>query len=227
MTKESFEKIRSLVERKHLFEYLIDRGGTIFCKGPQENSLFRFRPKSISPDRLVIGSVQAIDLVPSVSTDVIGCFPVGRDRYFLLGKLLVRGRSYQLPIALDLYKLQRRQGMRVSVPPHFPIEANLIEVRNRRVATKLNLVDLSNGGMRICFDSLMSLRIGDKIKAVLHPTSGTSIEVTGAVKHIQNIVHNGHKLPQYGIVFIETHNAVKNRLFSLTLDIQQRLIKGI
>ena len=148
--KEPFERIRSIVERRRVFEHILKESGSITCKG-SDDSLFLLKPVEILHDGTLIGTAAAIDKLPSRDVEVIGNFSVQTERYFFRADLKVKSSLFRIPISCDVFKLQRRQSLRVALPPSFPIYLNVREISGKPCLIEGRIAVLSSGGMKIYF----------------------------------------------------------------------------
>ncbi|MFN7825327.1 MAG: flagellar brake protein [Pseudobdellovibrionaceae bacterium] len=233
--KEPFEKIRSLIERRKLFEDLAQIRGEILCKG-EDDSLFHFRPEKITSQKNTQGQeichasgrVTPVDRLPESSTGVIGNFSIDQDRFFFMAPMEYDGQEGQFKVDFDIFKLQRRTNFRINVPASVPMYCNIVGVAEESVFHETKVADLSAGGIRLYFEGQGShLAPGLNVKLSLHPPSGKSLDLTGVVRHVQSVVLNNSIIPQYGIEFQDLTGLQKNRLISMTLELQKRVILGI
>lgn len=230
MSKLPFEKVRSLIERRKLFEQLIRAGGEIVCKG--EDSLFKLKPTQIQTGTSLQAEIEAIDVAPQEDLSAIGNFAIEADRYFFSGPLKIRGTQAELPLNCDVFRLQRRATLRITLSPQMGLFIAMTEFQERPVYVTVMVADISAGGARIYFGDLSSqgqqkdpgLKSGSRFKAVIHPPSTRNIDVLCEVKHLHQSVLNQEAVTQYGIEFIEQTQAQKNRLIALTMDLQRKLV---
>lgn len=238
MGKIPFEKVRSLVERRKLFEGLLREQNTIVCKGADE-SLFQIKPMSIVGNSHMIGLITAIEKAPTNDTEVIGNFSVGVDRYFFQTPMQIQGDEALIQLSADIYLLQRRASLRLGIQPEYGIFLSIIEFQGKPVYSIAQIADLSAGGVKFFFSNVdspvpahmnskkLDFRVGDRFKGVVHFTNAKKIEITGEVKHIQQAVHRGEIVEHIGVEFVELTGWMKNRLMSLTMDLQRRIVTGV
>jgi c-di-GMP-binding flagellar brake protein YcgR len=233
MAKSPFEKVRSLAERKKLFETLLQEQTEILCKGEDE-SLFHFRPSSIVSDSVMHGWMEVIENLPQKDTEVLGNFLVGSERYFFQAQLKVKGDESSFQISSDVFRLQRRSALRLYVNPVHEMYLAITEHQGKAVYSIAQVADVSAGGVRIFFsdiDSLvpagnskvLPLKIQDKLKAVLHLGNKKSIDVVCEIRHTQQAVHRGLVVEHFGVEFVDLTTSQKNRLLAMTMDLQKRM----
>lgn len=227
--KEPFEKLRSLLERKRLYQSLIESGGEMLCKS-DNSELFNFFPRELDQDRGLVGLIKAIEdsVVPTSNTKILGNFNAENERFFFQGELAVLSKSEGvLSLATDVFKLQRRRTMRVLIPPSFPIYISILKHNNSNTHMDFKIADLSAGGLRLySLQEGLQLNVGDTIEGVLHPSTGKTVPMCLIVRHLQSQVMNQKIVIHYGCEVIKTTPWITNRLLGLTLDIQQRIITG-
>jgi len=233
MAKTPFEKVRSLIERRKIFEALLHEKTEILCKGEDE-TLFQLRPVSIVSDTLMHGWMEAIEGLPKKDTDILGNFTVGSERYFFRTSLKVTGEEGAFNLNSDVFRLQRRSSMRLQVNPIYEMYLAVTELKGKAVYSIAQLADVSAGGARIFFSDVdspiqagnakvLKLAIQDQFKAILHLGQKKSLEVQCLIKHTQQAVYRGAVVEHFGIEFVDLTPAVKNRLLSLTMDLQKRM----
>ena len=236
MAKSPFEKVKSLVERRKLFEALLREGGDILCKGDGE-ALFHFKPVSISREGLMSGSMLAIEKTLEQTGLVLGNFSVIGERFFFSTEFeLMKNGEIKFAVSCEVYQLQRRSSIRLHVQQSLGVYLAITEFQNKAIYVIAQIADLSAGGAKIFFSDLDSpvaatansknpnFRVGDQFKAILHLGLKRSLEVQVAVKHIQQAVHLGQIVDHIGIEFIELTSVLRNRLLAMTMDLQHRMI---
>jgi hypothetical protein len=234
MAKTPFEKVRSLVERKKLFEALLrEQQNEILCKG-EDDSLFHLKPTSIIGDQSIQGWMQAIENLPVKDTEILGNFAIGTERYFFHTTMKIKGEDASFPLSADVFRLQRRSSLRLPLNPDYEMYMAITEFQGRSVYFIAQMADLSAGGTRIFFSDVdaplqatnsksLNLKVNDTFKGILHLGKKKSLEVQCLVKHTRQAVNRGAVVEHFGIEFVELSVAVKNRLLALTMDLQKRM----
>jgi hypothetical protein len=233
MGKTPFEKVRSLIERRKIFESLLHEKTEILCKGEDE-TLFHLHPISIVTDSHLHGWMENVEGVPQKDCDVIGNFTVGTDRYFFQTSLKIENGEASFQLNSDVFRLQRRSTIRLRVNPVYEMYLAIIEFKGGAVYSVAQLADVSAGGARIFFSDLdspiqaanskiLKLQLKDRFKAVLHLGSKKSLEVFCEVKHSQQAIYRGSVVEHFGIEFVDLTPSAKNRLLALTMDLQRRM----
>jgi hypothetical protein len=233
--KPPFEKIRSQVEKRKLFQELINAKSEIVTKG-DDDSFFQLVPQKIINDSILLCGLINIEKLPQKDIKAIGNFSVGTDRYFFSGALKVMKDEAAFDISCDVFQLQRRATFRLSVRPQSGLFIALTKFDKKAIYVITQVADISAGGARVFFGETYSttgitgtsvdpgLKMGSQFTCVIHPPSGKNIEVQAEVKHQQKAVVNGEITEQFGIEFINLSPLLKNRLTSMTLDLQQKFV---
>lgn len=234
-SKEPFEKIRSLLERKRLFEELFLSQGEIVCKG-EEEGLFHFLPREIIENDEISGAIIAEGKVPNGDLQVIGNFHVGAEKYFFVGILKVKNLIATLNLNCDVYKLQRRATFRLGIKNLEDIYLTITEFLGKPQYIAVALADVSAGGARLFFKNSApfenfkgttenpGLIKGSRFRGVIRPPSGKNIDLFAEVKHIQDVVEEDGKVTYFGVEFYDTNPVLKNRLMALVMDLQRKMV---
>lgn len=225
MADQPFEKIRSLVEKREIFAQALQEKSEFICKVSAEGLLI-FHPVTVDREKIV-GT--AGDLYTEQGTlNAVGNFSAGPDRYFFSGEIGILGNSITLNFNVDVFKLERRQTMRVAVSEKDRVSINVTEIDGRACFRQAVILDLSAGGFRFYFPDEktgLSLDKDGRIKGVLHLPSTKTIDFVAVVKHIRTADENGESRRYYGTQFVES-TAVANRIMGLVLEIQRRAVNG-
>lgn len=236
MPKSPFEKVRSLVERKKLFEALLAEQTAVVCKGDGE-ILFELKPMTLVGDSHIQGFMTGIEgPVPKQDMPVLGNFSVGADRFFFKADLKVHQDEASFSLQSEVYRLQRRTTMRLHLPSSLGVYLALTEYKNKFIYSVAQIADISAGGARIFFSDVDSptgsathsqvpdLKPGDQFKAVLHIGDHKTLELKVEVKHVQQAVFHGQIVNHFGTEFVELTPLIKSRLLAMTMDLQRKLI---
>ena len=92
--------------------------------------------------------------------------------------------------------------------------------------------DISAGGARVYFppaelarapQAKPGLLAGAKLNAVIHSPTGKNIEIEGEIKHL---LKGPDGQDHYGVEIKTDKVVVKNRLMSMVMDIQHKIVTG-
>lgn len=187
--------------------------------------MFDFQCISLSQDG-VSGSLDPKHPQTQVQNiEILGQFQIEEDRFFINGQMSLLGDQAVISFAGEIFKLQRRSNFRISLPPSFPMYANVTQIAGKPSAFEARLADMSAGGCRIYFpESGPNLASGTDIQIVLHPPSGRDFDFRAVVRHTQSVVFRNEIQAQFGLEFLEVPKATHLRLTSLVMDLQHRVI---
>jgi mannuronan synthase len=225
MEKEAFEKIRSNIEKKKLFEFAI-REKSIFTLKTEDDTLFNFTPREISKDH-VAGSA---DLLPILAgkQKAIGNFGVGQDRFFFHGFIEVQSKDVHVSFDVEVFKLQRRKTLRIAVPLSYPMYMNITSLAHKKVFLEAKVHDISAGGLRFYLvDQTLPVLPKDLvIGASIHPPSGKTIEISAVIRHLQTVPIEAMETMQYGTELVSKNPVTTQRMMALSMEVQRKVILG-
>lgn len=223
--QQPFEKIRSMVEKRGIFTLALQEKAEFICKVTAEELLV-FRPVTMDREKLVGTAGEMFSEQGSVNA--IGNFSAGPDRYFFCGDIGILGNSITLNFTIDLFKLERRQTMRVNVSERDRVSLNVTEINGKPCLREAVIMDISAGGFRFYFPDEgtgLVLEKDGKTKGVLHLPSTKTIEFSADVKHVRAVDEKGSSRRYYGMQFVEA-KGVANRIMGLVMEIQRRAVNG-
>jgi c-di-GMP-binding flagellar brake protein YcgR len=221
-----FNLVKVPSEKKRIFRELIDSHGEILMKGHGEG-IFRLRPEKISEKQWILchfdsGSSEfatmGFDELHSAN------FAVGKERYFFQSSVQVSPESILLETPVELYHLQRRKSMRISLPLELGASCNIINHNDISGLHACEVLDFSPGGLKVLFDGLSPFfHFSDRLVIVLRlGTHRKSLEIKAAVRH----VHPPKKGQQIiGLQFLEMDRILENKLQALQLDLQTEIFR--
>ena len=156
----------------------------------------------------------------------VGVLPVGEDRYFFNGPIRVFDRGVTLSVDIELFKLQRRKTLRVSVPVHSGLSLSLTKVNGLSQLRPAGILDLSAGGMKIYLqdETQGALDISAKLEATLGLPSDKKLSFAAQVMHLQMATVFDRKGLHYGLLFTDPTPAFTNRMQALTFQMQKLLL---
>lgn len=221
--KEAFERVRSLNQKREIYEGAIKEAKPFIVKIDED--VHHLIPEAVVGSSLSFGRIKNLQM-PSGGSDAIGFFHVGQDRYFFNGSLNQAPRSLMIPLNADVFKLQRRKALRATVPEHSPIFFLITLVDGKMVYLETIVSDVSGGGLRIFFPHQTPgvLPLHSKIHGTLRTHTGRIIEFTGQVRHITKDPSQPEK--SYFGLEIANVNGISQRMMALTLDVQRRAVLG-
>ena len=223
--KAPFEKIVSLVERKKIYAQAAMDKSEITLKLHDHDDLYAFfaTPNEAST---LLGKVDGLNR-PNGKYKALVSFTADPDRYFFNGTVSLVDGTVILDVTGELFKLQRRKTMRVTMPDYLEIRINVTQIDGEKGFVSSRLHDISGGGIRFyCLENPpVSIRNGSHIKGVLHISQIKSLPFEGTIRHVQEVPGNGDKQTQthYGLEFAVSPD---KRMLSLSFDLQSKAIQG-
>lgn len=225
--KQAFDKIRSAIERRRLFENALQEKSVFLCKFGEDEELVQIAASAFQDDVLVGRAEAPIALQNEQSA--LGNFAVGLDRYFFNGKVDIRGRYVSIPATVEVFKLERRKTLRVSVPPGYALSANVTDINGKAVFQAVQVIDISAGGLRLFFPENpagVGLQGGSLLKGVLHLPSTRTLAFDGVIRHVQAVPTGDPAGSHFGLEFGQCQSHLAQRMTVLTFDIQRKLTSG-
>lgn len=222
MEKKPFEKIRSLLVKKEIFESSVS-GESILTIKFQTDDLFQVQCLEVRDDNL-IGRAQEV-LPASGVHSVLGFLTIKEDRYFLDGKAVVKGDLLAIPTKIETYRLERRKTLRVQVPDSYPIKVILNHLNQKLAYSEGLVLDVSGGGFKFRFlnpAGQIELAAGHLLAGTIHVASGKTIPFEGEIRHL-----GGSEVFSFGVEVKDSKIKSSHRLMALSLDLQQRLARLI
>ncbi len=226
--KHDFEKIFSYVERRKLFEALLETQENIVCKPSSLDGIVNMRVSKVEELNTKVARVTAFhnagqELEVSRQAGVAQ-FQNGEDRYFFQTTFDFSKKVTFFDVDFDIYLLQRRKSFRVTLPDELKIKMTMTKHLGRAELSDAFINDISAGGVRAEFiNRSLKLKTDEAIELNIHFPSGRVVPLNGTVRHVQKDVITGFY--NHGVEFIDMDTLTANRMMGLTLDLQRRLIK--
>lgn len=224
MDNHPFEKFRSNLEKRKVFRQVFEEQGSLICKFDGDQ-MITFR--AASSDNECFVSIAPAMLPLQGEQMAIGHFSAGPDRYFFNGMVDLIGNAMTIGFSIDLFKLERRQSLRVNVPEDYGLSVNMTAIAGKTAFRTALVADVSSTGLRIYFpdDRLAPFLTANKpVKGTLHLPSSKAINFEGVVKHSREIDTGGIPTTHFGIEVHHTSENTQQRMLALVMDIQRSLI---
>ena len=221
--KEPFDKIRSVVEKRKLFEQAVLEKSLITCR-LDDDTILTFLAHACDKETLMGNSETKFEqqgLHP-----VVGILPIGEDRFFFNGSVKVLDQGVTITTDIEIFKLQRRKTLRVAVPINSGLTLNLTNINGKSQLRPAGIVDVSAGGMRIYLidETQGALDVHSTIEGTLGLPSDKKISFSAQVMHLQMAAILDRKGLHYGISFVNPTTAFTNRMQALTFQMQKQLL---
>ncbi len=229
--KNPFVKLRSQLEKRKIFDRLIESGVELICKAEGEN-LITLTDLRHFHETHIMGRLKVNEGAVSGKVDIIGSFQAGETKYFFLSACEVVGQTVSFPIGCDLYELQRRSFPRLSVIGKKEVPIKLEFLNERPILVHGTVVDISIGGARALFSQDSSaawklkskeLKVGDQIQGSIHFSENKILSFDAILRH-QSKKPDANKdfLGEYGFEFLNLSPSQRNRLQMVTLEMQRK-----
>lgn len=216
-SKEAFEKVKSALERKNIFNRLASQGGELICKGTGD-CLFTFLVEEYNESQGLYGTLIEINEKPQLGDSIVANFQLGSDRYFMQSTLVKTGQKNLLMLPDSLYLLQRRAHNRVDLPSDVGRGINIIGHNGKVLFLNAECLDISAGGARVLFyGDMASFKVTDHLKLAFHIKNKWRFETEATVRHIRM----DHGAQVLGCQFDVTNKGLANKLQMMMLELQR------
>jgi hypothetical protein len=212
-TKQPFERILSLIDRKKIFLDIISQKIPVVIK-LGDGKLISFRGINLTSEGHMEGLLNEKGVGPAKQRNVTVFFYLKKDRFFLNTKLLKNNLGWRILNATDFYKLNRRESYRIDVPDNLTINFQVTNAGGTPCNVTARVVEFSAGGARIRWPGNPIIKRGHILKGTWIWMKGKQFSVNALVKHqpVQGI---------FGLEFIEMDAVQMNRMKVLSIELQQ------
>lgn len=231
--KNPFQKIRSQLDRKKIFESFIESEKDLICKGDGE-TLLTISGLRFLHEIQIMGQVKFEEGRVSGSLEMIGNFQAGEDKYFFMTKAEVVGHAISFPVYCEIYRLQRRGHQRLNIFGKKEISFRVTEYNQYPVLIHGTVVDFSVGGVRALFledqsaewkEKSAELRVGGLLKGRITFSENKTLDVEAIIRHqTRKSEPTKSFLGEFGLEFLNLSPSQKNRLQMVTLDLQKKYL---
>jgi hypothetical protein len=219
---ELFSLIKIPSEKKRIFKEMVHSESEIVLKG-KGDTLYFLKPVRISENRWIVCK-EVTDLGLQDEDEAIANFSLGSERYFFQTPVQVSSLSVMLEAEVDLYHLQRRKSLRVSVPRDIGAVASIINFKHISTMLEAQVVDFSKGGLRVSYAApLPEFKSGDPI--TLNVRLGEfrrPFTVEGIIRHRAEGPANTQV---FGIQFVNVSHTLEMKLLTLQMDLQSEIFR--
>ncbi len=216
--QDVFKKVH-LSEKKMIFREMAFEHTMILVKNDQDE-FAHFNSFRLDDDSKLYCARLADS--PGITTEqaVVLNFIFKGESYFIQSYVTFENGIPCLDIEGSLYVLQRRNNARIVLPDEYPAFVNWVEYNSKAVFYEGRVQDISAGGCRIMIPGeSIDLKIGDKIKVVLHLGQRRPVQQLSEVRFVKK----DDSGQTFGIQFQEVDRVVENRLLTTMMDIQREL----
>ena len=212
----NFYTLLDLPSTKETVEFLVHNQSEVTFK---INSL-HLKTKILSQKNAQQFSVYKFNFVQYTQEAVTCSFEISAEKYFFKSHVSTVATDLLLAIPTEIFKLQRRNDFRVSVPASIPYTCEIIGIKSSPVKLKAELRDLSLGG---CLLSVKitgtSFQDGDELYLKLKLNSFDWDRIHCSCKRVVSKELDS-KL-SVGLKFLETSAAFATDLQSLLVQLDR------
>lgn len=223
--RELFSAIKVPSERRRILDELVLSRAEILIKG--DELLHRLTPIEITNRKWLVCAPDmniAKDIDP-IDNSILVNFAIGADRYFFQSSLQFSPTSIVIELSDELFHLQRRRSMRLSLPAEMSATSNVINHADRSCLHECQILDFSTGGLRLLYPSPSpDFKSGEKLVMVLHFGKRKPFQVVGHIRHsVDKRMNNDQQI--FGVEFSEVNRLLENKLLTLQLDLQGEIFR--
>ncbi len=192
MAKESsppgYELVESKKEIDHIYGVLKDSKLLVHCS-TKETGRHVFETVAFEEPYLVVRPIDNRFVSFQNRDEVIVNFGIDQGLYFLKTDLRLQGKT-EFAINLDqkIYKIQRRDNFRLTLPDDFLVEATFEKGFLPSAETKVRLVDLSVGGMGVLIPQKLSMGVekNRRVDGTVYLPGREPMEVHCIIRHYRD-----------------------------------------
>lgn len=224
MDQDIFTLVKDERDKIKLWVDLGKSKGEVLCKG-ENDAICKVKINFFNSATTALEGVFDGPVTMKTGEEYLGHFFLGGEKYYFQARAQVAANMIQIPLADEVYHLQRRQNYRVRLPEIYPAYYNIIQVNETAEKIVGRLADLSSQGCRVVYrmDAPL-LKMKDKVIGQLVIGQRAPIEIHGIVRHIK--LHEGSKVTQtFGIEFSPLPTILENKLFAITMELHKELFK--
>lgn len=217
-----FSKVSTRRERERAFLLLTESKSNIDCQLPNKKS-FNLLPDHIKDSNLIVYNEK---LEIESETPVILTFNIGAEKYF--AKTTMRIHDFQshfiVNLDIDLFKLQRRNSFRVSIPQGYNAKTTITQVDDKKFTNKkFPLYDISGGGFsfEIRPDKDFDIGRGQTIQGILDIGGKFNKPFKATVRYSGKVGSEGSGLRKIGLEFIDLYPKEKEEIVKVVMDIHR------
>lgn len=217
-----FTQVGTRAERERVYTIVVERQLEVLAVTDEKDQV-RLLPRYLTGATLVFAPKGAGDHCPQGQVTL--AFDLGAEKYFMKAILKEgRGTDIHLDLTTDLFKLQRRNAFRLSIPTGF--QAKILLTRRGTVAVKedYDIGDLSGGGFAFDLTSANpKFQVGERVIGRLLVGNDLKTDFQGTVKHCRMIGSRGSGLCRVGVEFDDLTPAVHNEIINLVMGLHRNL----
>lgn len=218
-----FSKVSTRKERERAFVLMTDTKANIECQ-LKNKSILNLTANHLVDSYMV---VLADTLDVPLQEEVIVTFNIGQEKYFMKTTFTDHDLANHYCMSLDtsLFKLQRRDSFRVSIPQGYSAKIHVHQIDNRKVDKKFCLFDLSGGGLsfEIPANVPTEAKKGEILTAEIEIGGRFKKEFSALIRHCIAVGSQGSGLKKIGIEFTNMSPNDQSEIIKVVMDIHRDL----
>lgn len=210
-------------ERPKLFRDLEQFKVELICKLPGQEDIIRVNAHAYDSANILVCLLQPGSEFPAnLPQSAVVSFVLGEDRFFLTtGLSHSKDNAYALSLAVDIFKLQRRQSYRLRIPESYVAKTQLTTVRGQKANIAGQLQDLSTGGLRLISKAETDIKTGDAVEGIFTLGARPAFGFQALVRHVKLEGKVPKQTTALGLEFTGLTPALEGRLFAFTMELHR------
>ncbi len=195
------------------------------CKCLGSDDLYSLKPIKIEGDRYLICERQA-EAIPVTGTEnVIICFNINSDKYFIQSTITpsAQGQSWIIDGLNDIFKLQRRQHYRVNIPPAYKSKAVFRDPKSDSKICSGIISDISSGGCKVLLDKPSLLEINQTPFIDIYIGRRDAITLVADIRSVRTLTDPLGK-QALGVMFKSVSSLTESKIFAITMELHRELV---
>ena len=215
-------------QQKALVASLVKNKISFDCKCSSDESIYILIPVKIQDDRYIYCEKSTDPIPLSGQERVIICFDVGVEKYFMQATIVPTADSnlWKIDSQTTIFKLQRRQSFRISIPSIYKSKAILRSSETNQQLCVGVLTDISSGGCKVLVEGSSLLKGGEMPLIDIYIGRRDPITLSCEIRNVIKL-SDPHAQDSLGIMFRLVNSATESKLFAITLELHRELIGKI
>jgi len=224
--KAYFVKIRSLSEKKRIFEDLVASSNPLIIKASDELSIHAVAKKFEADEKIVCQyhmlSPTAEEHPLLAHQSYVVNFSVNKEEYFYKSPITPLAHGFLIETQKELFHLQRRKAMRLALPLQMGALAKILSINKTPAFIEALIIDFSTGGLRLTLKASTSkIKMDDTISVSVTLGKRIPFSIDAMVRY--SAVQG--EFQTCGIEFINKTSLIENKLHTLQLDMQSEIFR--
>ncbi len=212
-------------ERLPLLKNLALQKTILHCKSVGSDDLYTLKTLKVDLDRYLICDKQAENIPFTGTEKVIISFSINSDKYFTQSTITPSsvGSTWTLDGQNDIFKLQRRQHYRVTIPPAYKSKAVFRDPKNDSKICTGVISDISSGGCMVLLEKPSLFKINETPFIDIYIGRRDAITLTAEIRSVRK-VNSPSEQQALGIMFKSVSSLTESKIFAITMELHRELI---